>query len=494
MKTSYTEADTSKAPRVPHKIQHLAGELATLSTELQWIIVEKIETMLDTSDKLTRKVDSLSDEKRQSHYYDKFDLDSEGKPKKKPFIHISLRDKPKLTCSKRVRSDDRVADIRADISDLQQEGLVLQDQLKNKLAKMITRIARKETSALRRLLILEYFELAVFMAGCILLDLQKPARGGFIRQTKDLDILILKILEIHMFDVTEEDWTKILQYDSMTPGDHARGEACVELLKHFDIDPTQLDAKYNAADQDLTRKASAELLNTMKAITKKIFPDIAAAKADAKAEGEKAKFLGIERCKQKQSKLAAAIENTDGKDVVHDIARDEANAAVEKNNSRQRREARKKSSGEQNVPAQTPGKNGRNGRQRTGRSRERSQQRSNRKSADSSPASNASTRSRSQSKRRADQSHKKGKRRSRSRSRRSRKDDCHSREDYSSSDDSSHNAPPRKGKSRNGKSRPQKAKKNTKKNGQRGRSRDRGGHGGHGGSRNAGNGKGGRRK
>ena len=117
------------------------------------------------------------------------------------------------------------------------------------------------------------------MAGCIVLDLQKPARGGFVRQTKDLDILILKILETHMFDVTEEDWTKILQCDSKTPGDHARGQACVELLQHFDIDPAQIDVKYSTNDKDLAQRASAELLNTMKAITKKIFPDIAAAKA-----------------------------------------------------------------------------------------------------------------------------------------------------------------------------------------------------------------------
>jgi len=491
VETKEIKADTSKAPRVPPKIQHLAGELATLSKELQWIIVEKVNTMLDLNDKLSRKVDSLSDENKQSHYYDKFDLDSDGKPKKKPFIHTCLRDKPKLTCSKRVRSDDRVDDVRAEISDLQQEGLVLQDQLKNKLAKLITAITKKEVVALRRLLILEYFELAVFMAGCIVLNLQKPARGGFVRQTDDLDILILKILEIHIFEVTEEDWIKILQYDDKTPGDLARGQAGVELLKHFDINPDQINAKYNAADNDLAQRASTDLLNSMKTITKKIFPDVAAAKADAKAEGEKVKFLGIERCKQKQDKLAAAIEKSNGQEEVQDIARQEANDAVEKNNSKQRRAARKKSSGEQKDRAQTPAKNGPNGKRRTGRSRERSQRKSRRQSADSSPASSASTRSRSRNKRVADRSHKKGNRRSRSRSRRSHQDDCHSQEDYDDDSNSgTRNNRSRRSKSRNGKRRPHKAKKGSK---QRNNGQGRGDNGGRGGSRSGDRGNGGRK-
>ena len=35
--------------------------------------------MLDLNEKLSRKVDSLSNEKQQTHYYDKFDLDSDKK-------------------------------------------------------------------------------------------------------------------------------------------------------------------------------------------------------------------------------------------------------------------------------------------------------------------------------------------------------------------------------------------------------------------------------
>ena len=123
-------ADTSKPPKVPPKLQHLKGELETQSTTLQWIIVKKHQAMLDIREKISHKVDSLSEEAKQRHYYDKFDLDSDGKPKKKPFVYPCLRDAPKITCSKRVRCDDRVGDVYAEISKLQQEGIGLQDQLK----------------------------------------------------------------------------------------------------------------------------------------------------------------------------------------------------------------------------------------------------------------------------------------------------------------------------------------------------------------------------
>ena len=104
-----------KPPKVPPKLQHLKGELETQPKVLQWIVVEKHLTMLDLKDKLSRKVDGLADESRRKFYYNEHDLDSDAKPKKKPFVHSCLRDPPKLTCSKRVRSDDRVKDFYEEI-------------------------------------------------------------------------------------------------------------------------------------------------------------------------------------------------------------------------------------------------------------------------------------------------------------------------------------------------------------------------------------------
>jgi len=460
--TVQTTADTTKPPKVPSKLKHLAGHLETQPTELQWIIVEKFKTMLDLNEKLSRKVDSLSNEKKQTHYYDKFDLESDEKPKKKPFIHTCLRDAPKLTCSKRVRSDDRVDDIYADISNLQQEGIGLQDQLKNKLANMITQVTKLEVTALRRLLVLEYWELAVFMAGCTVFELSKPTKGGFVQKTKELDILILNILELHLVEVPGKDWVNILHYDSQIPENNARNSAATELLRHFNItDATnQVNARFDPADDNLLHAASVDLKKTMKAITFKVFEDVAAAKADAKAVGEKIKFLGIGRVKLKNNKMSERLEAGDGEDVVANIACKEAKAVLAQDNSRRRREARKNCSGEQKGHAQTPAKNGQSGRQPTARGRERSSRRSNHRSASRSPASSASARSRS-TKRKSARPGKKSDRRSQSRPRRRRDDDCHSQN--GNDDSSSSSGGDDKDNSRNARRRPPKNKNKNKK-------------------------------
>ena len=497
METVQTTADTNKPPKVPSKLKHLAGHLETQPTELQWIIVEKFQAMLDLNEKLSRKVDSLSNEKKQTHYYDKFDLDSDEKPKKKPFVHTCLRDAPKLTCSKRVRSDDRVDDIYADISNLQQVGIGLQDQLKNQLANMIAQVTKLEVTALRRLLALEYWELAVFMAGCTVFELSKPTKGGFVPKTKDLDILILKILELHLFEVPGKDWINILHYNSQIPGDNARNSAATELLRHFEITDAvnQVNAKFDPADDNLIHTASVDLKSTMKAITLKVFKDVNAAKANARAEGEKTKFLGIERVKLKNNKLSERLEAGDGEDIVANIARKEALAALAQDNSRKRREARKNCSGEQKGHARTPGKNGQNGRKPTTRGRERSSRKSSHRSASRSPASSASTRSRS-SKRKSNRPAKKSDRRSQSRPRRRRDDDCHSQNGESNSSSSSDN----RDNSRNARRRPSKKtapkKKSTARtnDNQRGRGRGRGGNADRAASRSKGRNKNGRKK
>ena len=462
--TVQTTADTNKPPKVPHKLKHLAGHLETQPTELQWIIVEKFETMLDLNEKLSRKVDSSSNEKKQAHYHDKFDLDSDGKPKKKPFVHSCLRDAPKLTCSKRVRSDDRVDDIYADISNLQQEGIGMQDQLKNKLASMITQVTKLEVTALRRLLALEYWELAVFMAGCTVFELSKPTKGGFVPKTKELDIVILKILELHLFEVPGKDWINILHYNSQIPGEDARASAATELLRHFNITDAanQVNAKFDSADDNLIHTASVDLKNTMKAITLKVFKDVNAVKAHAKAEREKTEFLGIERIKLKNNKLSKRLEAGDGEDIVANIARKEALDVQAQDNSRKRREARKNSSGEQKGHARTPEKNGQNGRRPTARGREKSSQKSRRRSASRSPASAARARSRSP-KRKPNRPPKKGNRRSKSRPRRRRDDDCHSQSGDNSSSSSDY-----RNNSRNARRRSPKRKATAKDNGRAG--------------------------
>ena len=373
---------------------------------------------------------------------------------------------------------------------MQQEGIGLQDQLKNKLASMITQVTKLEITALRRLLALEYWELAVFMAGCTVFELSKPARGGFVPKTKELDIVILKILELHLLKMPGEDWINILRYNSEIPGENARTSAATELLRHFNItDPAnQVNAKFDTADDNLIHTASVDLKKTMKAVTLKVFKDVNAARADARAEGEKTKFLGIERVKLKNNKLSERLEAGDGEDIVANIARKEALAVQAQDNSRRRREARKNSSGEQKGHAQTPAKNGQNGRRPTARGREKTSQKSSRRSASKSPASSASTRSRS-TKRKSNRPAKKDNRRSQSRPRRRRGDDCHSQGGDNNSSSSSDN----RDNSRNARRRPPKKATTRTKHNQRGRGRSHTGSADRAASRSGGRSRNGRR-
>ena len=145
------------------------------------------------------------------------------------------------------------------------------------------------------------------MTGCIVKELSKPARGSLVPKTKDLDVLIMKILELHLFEVSGKTWINILNHNKKYSGDRARGDAAVELLKYLGIEEEEaqeakINANFDHADEDLIHTASADLKSTMAAITSKVFKDFRTAKANAKAEGEKIKFLGIERVKQKTTK------------------------------------------------------------------------------------------------------------------------------------------------------------------------------------------------
>ena len=84
--------------------------------------------MLELHEKITRKLDSLS-RAIGEFYFDKHDLDGNGLATKKTFVHSSLRLKPLLTCATNIRNDERVSDIFAKISQTQQHGTKLFDEL-----------------------------------------------------------------------------------------------------------------------------------------------------------------------------------------------------------------------------------------------------------------------------------------------------------------------------------------------------------------------------
>ena len=74
-------------------------------------MVAKMKTMLGHVEEITRKSDRINLNENAT-YRDKHDLDSEGNPKEKQFVHSSVRIKPLLGDSKKnIKEDPRVADI-----------------------------------------------------------------------------------------------------------------------------------------------------------------------------------------------------------------------------------------------------------------------------------------------------------------------------------------------------------------------------------------------
>ena len=83
---------------------------------------------IDLCEKIHRKTESLSRSENE-HYYDKHDLDLEGKPKQKHFAYSFCQLKSPLTCNDMIRKDGCVADVYAAIS-----GIRLLYEVKEKLA------------------------------------------------------------------------------------------------------------------------------------------------------------------------------------------------------------------------------------------------------------------------------------------------------------------------------------------------------------------------
>ena len=124
--------EKQKPPRLGEKMKHLSPLFESQTNELQWTMHDNAKCMLDLCEKIHRKTESLS-RPEVEYYYDENDLDAEGKPKQKPFVHSSCRLKSPLSCNEMIRKDGRVADIYAAIASCQQNGNRLLDKVKQKL-------------------------------------------------------------------------------------------------------------------------------------------------------------------------------------------------------------------------------------------------------------------------------------------------------------------------------------------------------------------------
>lgn len=88
--------------------------------------------MLELHEEKLKKTEGLK--RFDGEYKDDNDRDSEGKPKNKPFVPTFLRYKNELNCSKWVKKDSRVQNIRTDIEAELSAGDQIMDEMRQKLA------------------------------------------------------------------------------------------------------------------------------------------------------------------------------------------------------------------------------------------------------------------------------------------------------------------------------------------------------------------------
>ena len=99
-----------KLSDLPARCKSAWPTIESQGPKLQNLMVEKMKTMLGNVTEISRKSDGI-ELRENATYQDKHDLDSEGIPKTKQFVHSSLRIKPLLGDSNKLKGDPRVADI-----------------------------------------------------------------------------------------------------------------------------------------------------------------------------------------------------------------------------------------------------------------------------------------------------------------------------------------------------------------------------------------------
>ena len=177
----------------------------------------KMKNMLGLQEEIQRKTDGYT--RTDGTYFDKHDLDEDGKAKEKPFVPGSMRITPLLNCSKLVCEDDRVADIYTHIEQSLEIGnRQLLDKFKQDMAKHAKDIAEQEIKARQRLQALEYYNTAVEIAGALIIvgkmkkELPKPkstivhlvyaVRHLFKTLVKEDHLLALPFVEQSSFEET----------------------------------------------------------------------------------------------------------------------------------------------------------------------------------------------------------------------------------------------------------------------------------------------------
>jgi hypothetical protein len=154
--TNQSSANPNKPP--PIRLDGIFTSLrrATASQRPQFakVIVDSSRTMLPLDREIRTRLNTLA--KFSSSYFNKDDVDDNGKPREKTFIPISLKTKLVLNSSALVQNDGLLADELAAIMTAQRGAIATHEEFKLKAATSMNAMAEAEINARRKLLLFEY--------------------------------------------------------------------------------------------------------------------------------------------------------------------------------------------------------------------------------------------------------------------------------------------------------------------------------------------------
>ena len=176
-------------------------------------------------------------QKFSSSYFDKDDIDDDGRPKEKPFIPISLRNKLVLNSSALIQNDGRLASKLDAITTARNETIAAHEAFKVQAAASMKRMAEIKIVARKKLLAFEYIKILPLIAeGLTVVAINQPNRQRPSLPSKTIArFACFRYLTSHQ---TKADWSRCWFLDN------TKKSTVDEFIEKFctenNIDPQEL--------------------------------------------------------------------------------------------------------------------------------------------------------------------------------------------------------------------------------------------------------------
>ena len=381
-KKTVTKNEELAPPKLTGKFSTLKPTIASQPTKLQWTMFTKTKNMLGLMEEIHEKSDGAA--RYGGNYFDKLNLDSDGKPKEKPYVPISLRMKPLLNCSKMIRNDARVSDIMAEVTtQLEIGNKTIMDEMKTKLSVHAKNIAELEVKARKHILAIEYFDAAMEIAGSLVIISKRASSTGTTKnKTEDLAYAAMHAAlglmdEEHVRNLPFADCTETNFTEGLEAGKSRLWEGLQKQLKFSwddNIKPRQLQG-----DDEIINDVGIELAAIMAALTTKFWDSHKKKKIEAALDAELEEFLGRKEIITANQQLSDAMD-VDPEEAFESVMQKKVDEKFRRKEAQEKSRARKKSSGGAKAKASQPIANGQSGKQKAKEKLQKGRGRSKRRS------------------------------------------------------------------------------------------------------------------